>query len=159
MNRNSMNRAFSLVELVIVLVIIGVIAAIAVPRLTRGATNASATALDANLAAMRNAIELFRAEHEGAFPTTANIVNQLTQFSDVTGTNFSATADVANNIVFGPYLKSIPTLPVGAERGSVNIAAAAAAGVGWIYTQAGGTIKSNTTDAEVDKNGKKYNLY
>ena len=153
------NRAFSLVELVIVLVIIGVIAAIAVPRLTRGATNASATALAADLAALRNAVELYRAEHEGAFPTVANFVNQMTQFSDTGGTNFAAAADVANGIVYGPYLKGIPALPVGAEKGSTTVAAAAAAGVGWIYTDASGVIISNTTAAEVDKDGKAYNTY
>ena len=54
----SVDRAFSLVELVIVLVIIGIVAAIAVPRITRGATRASAVALRSDLATLRNAIEL-----------------------------------------------------------------------------------------------------
>ena len=159
MDGRNQNRAFSLVELVIVLVIIGVIAAIAIPRLTRGATNASATALAADLGAMRNAIELYRAEHEGAFPTAAGIVGQLTLFSDVTGANTAAAADVGNKIVYGPYLKAIPPLPVGAKRGSTGVDAADGAGIGWIYTAASGTIKANTVDAEVDKDGVKYNTY
>lgn len=159
MESRNRNRAFSLVELVIVLVIIGVIAAIAVPRLTRGATNASATALAADLAAMRNAVELYRAEHEGAFPTVANFVNQMTQFSDTGGTNFAAAANVATGIVYGPYLKGVPALPVGAEKGSTTVAAAAAVGVGWIYTDASGVIVCNTTATEVDKDGKLYNTY
>ena len=159
MYERTKGRAFSLVELVIVLVIIGVIAAIAVPRLTRGATNASATALAADLAALRNAIELYRAEHEGAFPTLANFVSQLTQFSDSPGTTFGAAADVANGIVYGPYLKGIPALPVGAQKGSTTVAAAGAAGVGWVYTAASGSIISNNADTELDKDGKKYNTY
>ena len=159
MENKTRNRAFSLVELVIVLVIIGVIAAIAVPRLTRGATNASAVALAADLAALRNAIELYRAEHEGSFPTVANFVSQMTQFSDTPGTSFAAAADVGNGIVYGPYLKGIPALPVGAEKGSTTVAAAAAAGVAWIYTDASGVIVCNTTGAEADKDGKLYNTY
>ena len=159
MDGRNQNRAFSLVELVIVLVIIGVIAAIAVPRLTRGATNASATALAADLAALRNAVELYRAEHEGAFPTVAGFVNQMTLFSDTAGTSTAAAADVGNGIVYGPYLKGIPALPVGAKKGSTGVAAADAAGVGWIYIVATGSITANTADTEVDKDGVKYNTY
>ena len=152
-------RAFSLVELVIVLVIIGVVAAIAIPRLTRGASNAGATATAANLAMLRNAIELYRAEHEGKFPTVADFVNQMTQFSNLAGDTFATAANTATGIIYGPYLKGIPGLPVGAEKGSTTVAAAAAADVGWIYTVATGAIKTKKIEVEVDLNGKKYNLY
>ena len=63
-SRKTRGGGFSLLELVIVVVIIGVISAIAIPRMTRGASNAGATALRANLAVLRNAIEIYRAEHQ-----------------------------------------------------------------------------------------------
>lgn len=149
-------RAFSLIELVIVVVIIGIIAAIAVPRMSRGAAGAADSSVQANLAALRNAIDLFYTEHGNTYPTAASIVNQLTQFSDDAG-DTSATATTTH--IFGPYIRSIPPLPVGAKRGSTGIAAADAAGIGWIYNQATGTIRTNTTDAEVDARGVKYNTY
>jgi general secretion pathway protein G len=152
-------KAFSLVELVIVLVIIGIIAAIAIPRLTRGATNASATAVAADLAVLRNAIELYRAEHEGEFPTVADFASQLTQFSNIAGNAFSVTPNTGTGIIYGPYLKSIPGLPVGAKKSSTGIAAADGVGVGWIYTVPTGEIKTNTTALEADLNGKVYNTY
>ncbi len=62
--------AFSLVELVIVIVIIGVIAAIAVPRIGRGAKGAADSAVRANLATLRNAIDLYAVEHGGKFPAS-----------------------------------------------------------------------------------------
>lgn len=159
MQKQARNKAFSLVELVIVLVIIGVIAAIAIPRLTRGATNAGATAVAADLAALRNAIELYRAEHEGIFPSAANFSSQMTQFSNLAGDTFSATAVVATGIVYGPYLKAIPPLPVGAKKGATGVAAADAVGVGWLYTDATGEITTNTTADEKDLGGKAYNVY
>ena len=48
--------------------IIGVMAAIALPRMSHGARNAGANAPKANLAAIRNAFERYKAEHEGKSP-------------------------------------------------------------------------------------------
>lgn len=159
MSWGTRHHAFSLIELVIVLVIIGVIAAIAVPRLSRGATNASATAVTADLVMLRKAIELYRAEHEGTFPTVNDFVSQMTMFSNADGDSFNATPDLANGIAFGPYLKAMPPLPVGVRKGSTGVAAADAAGIGWIYTEATGKIRANTMAAELDKDAVQYRTY
>ena len=111
-NRNS--RGFSLIELVIVVVIMGVIAAIAIPRLSRGARTAGGSALKSNLAALRNSIELYAAEHDGNYPG-ATIAAQLTQYSNFTGGTTSVTKTATE--VYGPYLKDIPPQPVGTNKG------------------------------------------
>ena len=127
-------RGFSLIELVIVIVIIGIIAAIAIPRMSRGSTGASESSLRASLAVMRNAIELYTTEHENEPPTVADIVDQLTMYSDVSG----ATNDSPDSThIFGPYIREIPKLPIKGNpdrRGQSGIAAADAPTVGWIYT-------------------------
>jgi prepilin-type N-terminal cleavage/methylation domain-containing protein len=163
MSRSARNpRAFSLIELVIVVVIIGIIGAIAIPRLSRGATGASSGALKGNLAVMRSAIELYAAEHEGLLPgkdsagNSEDVATQLTTYTDINGSPNPTKTTV---FVYGPYLKSVPPLPVGAEKGSTGIAAAAAAGVGWIYDSATGAIRSNTTASETDDKGVKYSDY
>ena len=152
-------KGFSLVELVIVIVIISVIAAIAIPRLTRGANNAGSAALKADLSVLRNAIELYRAEHEGSFPTVANFTSQLTQYSNLAGDAFGATANVGSGIVYGPYLKEIPPLPVGTNKGDSGVAAADAAGIGWLYTEANGNIVANLPGTDTDQDGTAYNTY
>ena len=59
--------------------------------------------------------------------------------------------------IYGPYLRSIPPLPVGAKQGSTSIAATADGNdVGWVYTEASGTIKANTT-TEKDDADRLYN--
>ena len=141
-------RGFSLVELVIVVVILGIIGAIAIPRMSRGASGAGESALIADLAALRNAIELYAAEHDGTYPTAADVVAQLTQYTDVAG-DAQATSDATH--VYGPYLHSIPTLKVkGTRKGSNGIAAADAAGIGWIYVAATGKITANSSETSSD---------
>jgi len=152
-------RGFSLIELVIVVVIIGIIAAIAVPRMSRGVSGAADSALTANLSVLRNAIDLYQTEHGGTYPTLANLPNALTQYSDAAGSTFSATKDPANGVIFGPYIRTIPGLPVGADKGKNTFIATLTAGYGWVYVAATGAVTPNCPDAEVDARGVKYNTY
>jgi len=150
------NRAFSLIELVIVVVIIGIIAAIAIPRMSRGAAGAADSSLTANLAVLRNSIDLYQTEHGGTYPTVAAIVAQLTTYSSDAGTT-QVSKDTT--YVYGPYLRAVPALPVGAKKGNNGIAAADGTGVGWIYNETTGTIAANCTGSEKDVRGVAYNAY
>jgi len=142
---NTRRKAFSLVELVIVVVILGIIGAIAIPRMSQGAAGASDSGVVSDLAVLRNAIELYAAEHNGAYPTVAKFEEQLTTYTSLTGAD-SASKDATHK--FGPYLTAIPALKVGDEAGSNTVAAADATGVGWIYNETLGTIQANATGYE-----------
>jgi len=142
-------RGFSLIELVIVVVIIGIIAAIAIPRLSRGASGAADSALAGNLSVLRNAVDLYATEHGGTFPAInvdstsgVNTIDQLLKYTDATG-GVSATKDTTH--IFGPYLRKVPAVPTGPNKGASNISTAPGAGVGWIYDPAEGTITANDT--------------
>ncbi len=160
-NRKSNTRGFSLVELVIVVVIIGVIAAIAVPRISRGAKGAGEAALRGSLAGMRNAIDMYGAEHGGAFPTVA----QITAGNLTSKTNFAgAIGTTAGEHIYGPYLRAVAALPVegagvtAGKNGDTTLAAAAAVGVAWIYDAVTGEVTANTGTAE-DESGTLYTTY
>ncbi len=155
-SRKRANRAFSLIELIIVVVIIGIIAAIAIPRMSRGAAGAADSSLSGSLAVMRSGLDIYATEHGGTFPAIATFVNQMTLFTDYPGaTNAAKVAP----FIYGPYLRKIPPLPVGIERGSVGITAApGTAGFGWVYDDVAGTIVANTL-VEADVSGKPYNTY
>jgi type II secretory pathway pseudopilin PulG len=145
-----------LLELVIVVAIIAILAAIGIPRLSRGTRGAADAALLNNLALLRNAIDIYAAEHSSTYPATANIANQLTQYTNDAG---EAQASKDTTHIYGPHMRSIPPLPVGARKGGTNIAAADANDVGWIYTESPGTIRANTTASEEDDSGKLYSDY
>jgi len=167
---------FSLVELVIVVVIIGIVAAIAVPRVSRGASAASEVALRGNLTALRSAVDLYAAEHLGAYPGYHKIDGQLKgdgkeddfyaqllECSSDTGITGAYTPPR----IFGPYLREIPRLNVGknAEKKAdevkfkteVPLEEHEGDDTGWIYNPENGEIIANTKD--VDSQGTPYTEY
>ena len=152
-------RAFSLIELVIVVVIIGVISAIAIPRMTRAANNAGAAALKANLSVLRSAIELYRAEHEGALPTVANIAEQLTMYTKIGGTDHNEVSDAVAGRIYGPYVRNIPPLPVGDKKGKTKVDDGVGANVGWVYNATTGAIIAGTNAKSLDADGVRYSTY
>ncbi|RMF80832.1 MAG: prepilin-type N-terminal cleavage/methylation domain-containing protein [Planctomycetota bacterium] len=158
-------RAFSLVELVVVIVIIGILAAMAIPRLSRGSAGASSASLAGNLAIVRNAINMYAAEHNNKFPGDggADMVAQLTTYTSATGaTNASKTAVYK----FGPYLVAIPPCPVGNAANPSDVlidttnsppTVNTTGGEGWVYNPTTGEFIANTNDT--DETGKAYSAY
>src|SRR5688572_17475753 len=146
--------AFTLVELVIVVVIVGILAAIAIPRFSSMGENATDAALAADLEALRKAIDVYHGEHLGKYPDLARVREQLTQYSDVHG-NVSATRSSTHS--YGPYVNAIPALKVGPTRGSTTIAAAPGDDVGWVYEEKSGQI--NAAAATNDRKGKPHKEY
>jgi general secretion pathway protein G len=140
----SRRTGFSLVELVMVVMIIAVVGAIAIPRLSRGSEGAAKSALRASLHAMNQALDLYAAEHYGAFPSAGGIADQLTKFTDDAGgtsPTFSGTHQ------FGPYLRTIPPVPIGPRKGKTVIATSDGPTVGWIYDPVNGVIGANGAGA------------
>ncbi len=134
------DKGFSLLEVVIVAAILAIVAAIALPRLSRGSRGASDAALEADLAALQKAIDLFATEHDGRLPSLDSIADQLTQYTDRQG----KPQDKKDSLhLYGPYLRAIPPVPVGPRRGNTKIGAKDEDGVGWIYTPESGQIQAN----------------
>ena len=109
--REGRRAAFSLVELVIVVTIIGILASIAVPRMTQASANATSNALQATLMNVRKAIDIYYAEH-GKYPgyvpgtTTpdnARFTDQLLLYSDEKG---NTNAAFSTTYSYGPYLRA-----------------------------------------------------
>jgi prepilin-type N-terminal cleavage/methylation domain-containing protein len=161
--RNS--RGFSLIELVIVVVIIAIIGAIAVPRMSRGAQGASDSALNANLKVLRSAIDLYATEHNGTYPSVASFQDLLTKFSSDDGSKTADAKDAANGVIYGPYLRTVPSLPVGTKKGTSTVVDGSSGSVtgtgGWFYNPSTGSIVANlpADNDNKDAAGKYYNAY
>ena len=141
-------------------VIIGIIGAIAIPRMSLGAEGAVESALIKDLEVMRKAVDLYHQEHGEEFPTNyTTFSDQLTLYTDFEGnTSASQTAEFR----FGPYLRAIPALPVGENAGSNLVKGGGENGdetAGWIYRNAKGVVKANIDSEEKDSSGKSYRSY
>jgi len=136
--KRQLRKGFSLIEMVIVILILGIIAAVAAPRMFDTATTAEENTTRQQLAVLRNAIEMYRAR-SGIYPPT----NQLPE----------AMAGMLN----GPF----PAPSIGSVRGdsavyydsdsdtTVPVAPDSNADGGWAYKPANGSLKLNVAVGEV----------
>ena len=167
-----MQRGFTLVELLIVVIILAILAAIVIPQFSGATVDAQESSLSSNLSGLRSAIELYKAQHNGLYPgavaatgatcspgtagagaagSASAVVAQLTMYSSANGQTCTGTSATAPTKL-GPYLRSgMPAEPI---NNNVNIATPTTTGAplvaagttgGWAYDVKSGQIIMNST--------------
>jgi general secretion pathway protein G len=129
---------FTLVEILIVVVILGILAAIVIPQFTEASTEAKTSSLCTDLQTMRSQIELYKIQHNDALPGagTASFILALTGQTDIAG---------AVGTDYGPYVQKIPTNQFN-DDDTVRIdgAAPGAATDGWQFNTTTGAFHADT---------------
>ncbi|GIW76226.1 MAG: hypothetical protein KatS3mg104_1289 [Phycisphaerae bacterium] len=122
---SSSRRGFTLVEILIVVVILGILTAIIVPQFSNASHVARENVLKDDLRYLRTQIGVYKAQHEDIppgypdgnlhqTPTGEAFVQQLTVYTNTKG-QISLTADPA--YPFGPYLSQMPRNPLTGKSG------------------------------------------
>ncbi|MCP4407743.1 MAG: prepilin-type N-terminal cleavage/methylation domain-containing protein [Gammaproteobacteria bacterium] len=176
-------RGFTLVELLIVVIILAILAAIVVPQFASSTDDAKLSALDSTLSNVRAAIDIYYQQH-GEYPgeltplpasgcasgtkgtdggaTELAFREQLSMYTDSAG---GACSIGDSTFKYGPYLKksTLPANPITGINtlvvvgvGDLNMAGAGTP-AGWKYDYVAGKFIANDDDA--DPNGVKYDAH
>jgi general secretion pathway protein G len=103
-------KGFTLVELLVVIVVLAVLAAIVLPKFVGSATRSKEPALKSDLKLLRNAITLFNND-TGAYPATLAALAATTAPAAGFASDGSSKSITAGDW-HGPYLEAVPTDPV-----------------------------------------------
>ena len=130
---------FTLVEILIVVIILGILAAIVIPQFSDASTQARENSLRADLQTMRSQIELYKVQHNDNLPGAggATFVQAMTGQTDIAG---------AVGTDFGPYVLQIPANPFNNLATVREEGAAAGAGTeGWRFGTTSGLFEADDT--------------
>jgi prepilin-type N-terminal cleavage/methylation domain-containing protein len=144
---NAKRTAFTLVEILIVVVIMAVLAATIIPQFTASTKDAQEATAIFNLQALRSQVELYKAQHGGTPPA---LLNNLTLRSNASGGTGTA-GDSPATYPLGPYMLRLPENPLNNQSVAEAITtypptAAGAATSGWLYHTTSGNVYINHGD-------------
>lgn len=104
-------KGFTLVEILIVVIILGILAAIVIPQFTSASEDARQNSAKSLLQTVRSQVELYKMQHGDQYPTSdGTATGDWTNFSKLTGkTDADGTINAAG--AYGPYLQQEPKNP------------------------------------------------
>ena len=164
-------KAFTLVELILVVTILGILSALVIPTFRGHITQAKETAAKDNLKVIRTQIEIYKMNHNGIPPgyingseaPTALLALQFTATTTLTGAVSTSTIP-AGAYVNGPYIKKLPENPYNklsdidyVASGTAFSAAVDGTSSGWLYKKETAEFKINYTGT--DSSGVAYYDY
>ncbi len=141
---------FSLVELVVVIMILGILAAVAAPKLLSTSAAATDNGLKQTLTVVRDAIEMYAAEHGGQLPPTTSAADFRTAVEPYLRSTFPA-------CTVGPTAGDAAQ-SIDIEFGTATVGAAAPT-KGWYFNTTSGDFFVNFNGASKIDPTVTYDLF
>ena len=134
-------KAFTLVEILIVVVILGILAAIVVPQFTNAANEARGGNVATQESTVQTQLELFAARNNGQYPDLTDPLEDwdflVTEgyFKEAPQNPFTNTGDPESVVLFGDDTTTIEEVETEAADADPDVAA-------WIYNLENGIIRA-----------------
>ncbi len=147
--RTTRKTGFTLVEILIVVIILGILAAIVIPQFTNASTDARNSSVRSLLQTMRSQVELYKLQHGDRYPTADGTATGAWAPAKLTAKTNEDGSETGGTLNLGPYLQSNPANPHRSGAVGVRVVAtdtlalAATAGAttdGWVFSSATGKI-------------------
>ena len=164
---------FTLIEILIVVVILGILAAIVVPELSSASRQARENVLKDDLRFMREQVTRYMIQHDDdppgypaggdttQTPDETSFIDQMTRYTDILS---NPNSTQTNTYKFGPYLTKIPQNPLTSKSAVLVVANGSPIPApdlnqpyGWIYKPQTLQFLPNLPGTDLD--GKAYMSY
>lgn len=135
MNRNR-KSGFTLVEILIVVIILGILAAIVIPQFTNASQDARKNSLTSQLQTIRSQVELYKLQHQDKLPNLTGTGANTGWDLLIQKTNALGTIGTGTGYDFGPYLQQVPVNPLNGQSVVINgdgTAAPTGTTTGWVF--------------------------
>ncbi|MBW3541700.1 MAG: type II secretion system protein [Planctomycetes bacterium] len=150
-------RGFTLIEVLIVVVILGILAATVLPQFTSASDDARESALRQDLQTLRSQIELFKFQHNGKYPAFGSTNPQDFKDAMLLSSDPDGTTGAVGTKPLGPYfIGQLPANPYTGGR-EVRIVSDVPGATpdddptdGWFYNPATGQVKVNASGTAKD---------
>ncbi|HEY2584799.1 MAG TPA: prepilin-type N-terminal cleavage/methylation domain-containing protein [Tepidisphaeraceae bacterium] len=103
--RQSSARGFTLIEILIVVIILGILAAIVIPQFASATTNTKTASLQTAAQTLRGAVQLYYYQHNDKLPPADQFWTLMTTQTDANGNPYVAGTSATGP--FGPYMQTI----------------------------------------------------
>ena len=145
--RRESRGGFTLIEIMIVIIILGILASVAIPQFSNASTAARESTLKEELRYLRAQVAAYKIQHRDvppgyptgdftATPTETDFLDQMVRYSD----EFCNTSTTQSTVYhYGPYLTKMPPNPLNGKSGVLVVTSSSMPAAddsqphGWIY--------------------------
>jgi general secretion pathway protein G len=129
------SSGFTLIEILIVVIILGILAGIVIPQFSNATTSSKTGSVETTAQTLRSAVQLYYCQHSDTLPPAANFWTLMMSQTDSKGVAYTSGTSVDGP--FGPYVQSIPANALNLSTSVLDANTApgslTASTCGWVY--------------------------